>query len=154
MELVFPYRGFEIQVDDLERPYFAAAGAGRLIVQECGGCSLVRYPPSHRCAACGSAEWTWLETSGKGRVFSCLMVEHSVREDFPAPYAIGLVELDDLIEQAGGEHAVRILTTVLGTGDVTLSDIVPDGTPVEAVFRPLSEGFAFPEFRVTQRRMV
>ena len=56
MAIVLPYRGFDIHVDDLERPYFEAAAEGRLIVQMCAECSIVRYPPSSRCPACGISE--------------------------------------------------------------------------------------------------
>lgn len=150
MELVFDYRGLKIHVDEPERPYFEAAGEGRLTVQSCADCGIVRYPPSHRCVACGSGRCEWHDTSGKGRVSTCLIVEHGVREDFPAPYAIGLVELDD-VRAERPEYAVRILSMILeaGDGEATVTDPVPDGTPVEVSFRPLADGYALPVFRLT-----
>jgi uncharacterized OB-fold protein len=99
--------------------------------------------------ACGSAKYVWQDTNGQGRVYSCLIVEHGVREAFPAPYAIGLVELDH-IPPARPEYAVRILSMILeaGSGDATVRDPVPDGTPVEVCFRPLADGYALPHFRI------
>src|SRR5688500_1822952 len=112
MAIVLPYRGFDIHVDDLERPYFEAAAEGRLILQVCAECEIARYPPSVRCPACGSPKATWRDTNGKGRVSACLIVEHGVRDAFPAPYAIGLVQLDDLAAQSDPKFVVRILSTI------------------------------------------
>jgi uncharacterized OB-fold protein len=149
VELIFRYRGLDIQVDELEKPYFQAAASGRLILQECSACSIVRYPTSTRCAACGSDEWVWRDTSGKGKVKACLIVEHGVRQFFQAPYAIGLVELDDLVDQPAA-HMVRIMSTILDSDGVdSVPDPLPDGTPVEACYRELAPGYALPEFKVT-----
>lgn len=145
---VIEYRGVQIQIDDLERPYFTAAAEGTLLVQECAQCAIVRYPPSARCFACGSSQWKWRPSSGRGRVSACLIVERGVRAEFETPYAVGLVELDDVDVANHPEHAVRILSCILAQDGGRLSEPVPDGSPVEVEFEPLAEGFALPMFRI------
>lgn len=145
---VIEYRGLQIQIDDLERPYFTAAAEGTLLVQECTQCAIVRYPPSARCLACASPQWKWRPSAGRGRVSACLIIEHGVRPEFEAPYAIGLVELDDIDVAHHPERAVRILSSIRTQDGGTLTEPVPDGTPVEVEFEPLVEGFALPMFRL------
>jgi hypothetical protein len=88
--------------------------------------------------------------SGAGRVYACVVVEHSVRDAFPAPYAIGLVGLADLESAVAQDDSVRLLSTILDKdGETPLTHPLPDGTPVEACFRPLGDRLALPEFRIT-----
>jgi uncharacterized protein len=147
------WRGFTITVGDLERTYFEAAAEGRLVVQVCDDCGVARYPPTDRCAACGSRAWEWKEASGRGKVTSCVVIEHGVRDDqLRAPYAAALVELDDFVNGTGASRQpVRILANVYsGEGEQLLSDVVPDGTHVEVMFQPFDRpGMAVPQFRLT-----
>ena len=43
MNLIMPPSDREI------RPYFEAAGEGRLVVRRCSDCGLLRYPPGAAC---------------------------------------------------------------------------------------------------------
>jgi uncharacterized protein len=147
------WRGFSITIAALERPYFEAAAQGRLIVQSCSACGTVRYPVADRCPKCGSRDWDWREASGRGTVASCLVIEHSVRpEQLPAPYATGLVELDDFVNDLGdSEQPVRILTNIYqADGERFVEEPVPDGTPVEVFFEPMADGLAVPQFKLVE----
>lgn len=147
IERAVEYRGTTLRIGDIERPYFEAAGDGQLLLQSCRSCTTARYPPSPRCRACGSTQSVWTKVTGVGRVYACVVVEHSVRESFHAPYAIGLIELEETASYPL-EDSVRILSTILeGDGETPMTDIVPDGTAVEVCFRSLGGGYAFPEFR-------
>src|ERR1700742_2890769 len=146
------WRGFDIVVAELERPYFEAAAEGRLIVPVCGVCPTARSPVADRGPNCGSREWAWQQASGRGTVHSCLVIEHSVRpEQLPAPYATGLIELDDFVNDLGtSEQPVRILTNVYEADGATfVVEPVPDGTPVEVFFEPICAGMAVPQFKLT-----
>ncbi|HVM40349.1 MAG TPA: MaoC family dehydratase N-terminal domain-containing protein, partial [Acidimicrobiia bacterium] len=44
--------------------------AGELRIQRCASCERLRHPAQPACAACGSLEWDWIVTSGRGEVYS------------------------------------------------------------------------------------
>jgi uncharacterized OB-fold protein len=125
------------QVEPLTRPFWEAAGEGRLVIQRCTDCGAFRHLPHVTCAACQSAAHDWVESAGRGRVFTYTIVTHSVH---PAtaeavPYNVVLVELDD----CGG---------VLVPGNVV--DCAPKdvqvGMPVKVVFERVDDELSIPRF--------
>ncbi len=92
------YAGLEVPgptTTALTEPFWEAAADGRLIIQKCRSCGhAVFYPRSH-CPACWSADLSWIEASGNGRVKS---FSHVHKPGHPgwikaAPYTIILVQL-------------------------------------------------------------
>jgi uncharacterized OB-fold protein len=77
--------------------YAMAAQTGVLHLQRCDGCGVWRHPPRHRCAACGSAAWSWQPTAMQGAVFSWATTHRAVDPAFAGelPYAVVVVELDE-----------------------------------------------------------
>src|SRR5689334_13371086 len=78
-------------------PYFAAARAGRLVVQRCAGCGALRFPPRELCSGCLATEATWQEVSGRGEIFSYNVMHQVYHPGFAAavPYAVVVVKLDE-----------------------------------------------------------
>jgi len=74
---------------------YAFWAKNELRLQRCAECRTWRHPPRYRCAACGSAEYTWDLASGKGRVFSWTITHRAVDPAFEPPYAIVVVELEE-----------------------------------------------------------
>jgi uncharacterized protein len=146
---IIKHRGMNVVISDVDRPYFESAARGQLTIQSCTTCDLVRYPTGSHCPRCGSKEWRWQDCSGKGRVYSCLVIVHGVREEFKPPYAIGLVELDDFPDASDPSRKIRLLTNIFGVdGTSNLDHIVADGSLVEAVFEVLAPDLALPQFRI------
>jgi uncharacterized OB-fold protein len=109
-------------VDDLDTGgFFQAAAEGRLAVRRCAHCAAVLHMPVAYCRACGSFDAHWSDVAPYGRVYSYTVVTHQVHPDFPAPYTVVLVELDELPE-------VRLVGRVDGRPDVSI------GQPVVAEF--------------------
>ena len=82
---------------------------------------------------------------------SCVIVNHSVRPQFVAPYAVGLVELDEYVGVFDTAWAPRLLTNILDTdGKTNLTKPVKDDTPVEVVFETLANGLGLPQFKVAR----
>jgi hypothetical protein len=78
-------------------PFWAAANEGRLVVQRCGVCGRLRFPPHPFCGACRSDAHDWPEVSGRARIWSYL-VHHG--PTLPAyqpftPFPVIVVELDE-----------------------------------------------------------
>ncbi len=42
--------------DQVSKPYWDACGEDRLVMQTCGACNLMHYPPRRACDNCGSGE--------------------------------------------------------------------------------------------------
>ena len=82
--------------------------AGRLLLQRCDGCGVLRHPPRPMCPHCRSLAWTPTESSGRGVVVSAVQPRHPQFPWFEDGYVVALVELDE---------AVRIVTNLVDTPD-------------------------------------
>ncbi len=79
----------------LNGEFYAFLAQGDLRLQRCSACGTWRHPPRHRCAHCGSLEYTWAPASGRGRVYSWTVTHRAIDPAFTPPYAILVVELDE-----------------------------------------------------------
>jgi uncharacterized OB-fold protein len=109
----------------------------KLLLQRCADCGRYRYPPAPVCAHCRSRAAEWREASGRGRVYSWIVVHHPVpREVYAAevPYVVALIEL---------EEGVRIASNVVGCA----ADAVAADMPVSVTFEDVNETISLPKFR-------
>ena len=117
-------------------PYWEAARAGELRMQRCLDCGHVRFPPAVLCARCLSERSEWMRLSGRGTVFSWVVVHQSQHPAFnpDAPYNVAIVELEEVprlhtnLVQCSGED-IRI------------------GMPVEVVFQRVNDEVTLVKFR-------
>jgi uncharacterized OB-fold protein len=124
------------EADPDSAPFWASCREGRLLLQRCADCRAFRYPPASRCAACGSTENEWVEASGRGRVFSWIVVRHPVPKDVYAdevPYVVALVAL---------EEGPRMATNIVGCPP----EAVQADMPVTVAFRE-RDGVTLPVFQ-------
>ncbi|MEE8421975.1 MAG: OB-fold domain-containing protein [Dehalococcoidia bacterium] len=149
------YLGVEVSIaanDPDHLGYLQAAGEGRFVMQQCGECDKLRYPPGPACPLCQSLDWEWQTVSGRGTVYSYEVVVHPIHPAYRerAPYIVALVELD---EQRGvpTEHdALRVITSLVDAdGDSVSEEAVAIGLRVEVEFADLGDGLALPRFRLT-----
>jgi len=114
--------------------FFEGAKQGKLLIQRCASCGRLRHPPRPSCSECGSMEWDTVESSGRGTVFSYVVVHHPQVPGFDYPLPIGLVEL---------EEGTRLVADLLGVspGDVWI------GMPVDCELVAVDEGLTLPMFR-------
>jgi uncharacterized protein len=108
--------------------YWAGADAGELRIPRCDNCGRFHWYPKKKCAYCGHDAFTWTATSGKGTLFSWVVVTHAFLPQFAdlVPFVPALVALDD-------DPAVRIPTRMV---DCNPADLAFE-MPVQVVFRPL-----------------
>ncbi len=126
--------------DPESAPYWRAAALHRLVLQRCAACAAYRFPPSPSCPDCRSTATDWVEASGRGRIYSWIVVEHPVPAEVFAdavPYVVALVELDE---------GVRLATNIVDCA----ADAIRAELPVEVVFHDLGDGLALPLFRPRQ----
>ena len=110
----FFYRGLEQQ---------------RLLVLKCRRCGAMRNPPAPRCGQCQSFESDELELRGTGALHSWIVHCHPPVPGFIAPFAVGLVNIDEGVRMLGAmdetppeelEIGMRVTTEFVRRGDVTL----------------------------------
>jgi uncharacterized OB-fold protein len=118
-------------------PFFAAAAEGRLIYAACEDCNHGIHPPTPYCPHCGGARIAWRAASGTGTLHAFTTVMHQVHPDYPAPYTVVLVTLDDTpdVRLAGRLDGGPALS--LGQAMQVWFETVADGV-VLAQWRPAS----------------
>jgi len=120
----------------LSQPYWDGAKQHELRLQRCSDCGAWRFPPSERCAKCLGKNYEGTAASGRGRVWSWIVMWQRY---FPAfepeiPYNIAYVELDE---------GPRLMTNLVGIdGAAIYCDM-----PVEAVFEDVTPEISLPKFR-------
>lgn len=104
--------------------------------QRCQRCGRWRHVPREMCAACGSWDWEWAKSSGRGRVFTWTVVARPMHPAFmqDVPYTAVVVEM---------EEGVRVVTTLV---DCPPEDIRMN-MPVEVVFEDVTKKVTLPRFR-------
>ena len=120
-------------------PFWEGCRQGRLLIQHCRTCGHHQFPPGNVCSSCGADTVEWKEASGRGTVFSWIVVVHPVPKPVYAgdvPYVVALVEL---------EEGVRMPTNIVGCD----SSAITAGMPVSVFFDPVADGVVLPRFRPT-----
>ena len=136
-ELAGVARPLPVPGDTLTEEFYLHCARGELRFQRCASCGTWRHLPRFMCARCGSSEWSWERSSGRGKIFSWTVTHQALHPAFAAdvPYAIAIVEM---------EEGVRLVSRLRGAGDAELAlDL-----PVVVEFVPVAEAVVLPMFRV------
>jgi uncharacterized OB-fold protein len=109
-------------------PYWDGAAAGELRIPFCDACGASNWFPEETCGACGAAAFTWRTMSGRGTLFSWVVVHRPFLPQYAddIPFVPALVALDDAPE-------VRVPTRIVDTDPESLSFDMA----VTVAFRPL-----------------
>jgi uncharacterized protein len=115
-------------------PFWSATLDRRLLLARCEGCGQIIWYPRAMCPACGGRSISWVEATGRGRVYSFSVVHRGPGpyRDRP-PYVVAYVELDE---------GPRILTNIVGCPP----EDVAIGQSVQVVFDDTGEGSALYRF--------
>lgn len=108
--------------------------AGKLLIQRCKGCGALRHPPGPACTECHSLEWDTVQSAGRGKLFSFVVMHQPKHAAFDYPLPIGLVALDE---------GVRIVAPLTGVAN----DALRTGMRVEVVIEPVQGQHRLPLFR-------
>ena len=119
----------------LSEPFWAACREERLTVQRCRDCGAYVFIPQPCCGECLSDELEWVESSGKGTLYSFSTVYRPQQPSFEVPYTVVVVEI---------EEGWYMLSNLVGVEP----DDVEIGTPLEVFFEKRSEEITLPLFRV------
>jgi uncharacterized OB-fold protein len=117
------------------QPFWDACRQHELRVQRCTACGRFRWPPRGFCPSCFSWEHEWTRLSGRGSVYSFVVVHHAVSPAFKdeAPYVVAMIALD------GTDDEVQLTSNVVECP----WEAVKVGMSVEVVF----DDAGLPKFR-------
>ena len=133
------------QLPDYERGFWEGSQNGELRIQQCSTCRLFRHLPTPMCPECSSLDYDWTRVSGRGFVYSYVIVRHPVHpaiaEHEQVPYNVCMIELEE-------QEGLRVCSNVLHVYpedihidmpvQVTFFPAVDDPNVVLAVFVPAS----------------
>jgi hypothetical protein len=109
---------------------------GKLLIQQCEDCAQHIFYPRAVCPHCMSDRIKWVESSGKGKVYSFTVARRPAHPAFAdhVPYVVALITLDE---------GVRMMSNVINV-DV---DAVKCDMPVEVVFVKVDDQITLPKFQ-------
>ncbi|MDO8595304.1 MAG: Zn-ribbon domain-containing OB-fold protein [Sulfuricaulis sp.] len=120
---------------DATQAFWSGCASGVLRLRKCPRCANFLAPTRAVCA-CGNSELTWVDASGRGKIFSYTVVHRAPDPAFRAelPYVIAVVEL---------EEGAKLLSNITGCapGEIRI------GMPVRAVFDQVAPGIGVPKFQ-------
>lgn len=113
----------------LTRPFWERAAERQLAIPRCSACGAYVWYPEAECPSCGSEAMSWVQVSGRGTLYTWVVVHHAFLPAFQdkVPFVPALVALDE-------DPAVRVVTTMV---DCPPEDLVV-GMAVSVVFRPMT----------------
>ena len=122
-------------LDPTTAPFWTGAEKRQLLIQKCPACGHAQFFPRPMCLACSRATPDWIEASGDATLYSVTTVRTQVLPELPAPYLVGLVDLDE---------GPRLVAGIAGTRATIGSRLRLEwreraGLPPVPVFRPVSE---------------
>jgi len=125
------------QITPLSEPFYKAAREHKLLVQRCKDCSQYVFYPKKFCPHCLSDNLEWVQSSGKGKVYSYTICRSNVPAAFvgDVPYVVAIVELSE---------GLWMLTNIVGCNP----DDVKCDMPVEVAFEDVTDTIALPKFKL------
>jgi len=111
------------------REFWAGAAREELVFPRCDSCGRICWYPRERCRSCDGQSFTWASVSGRGTLFSWVVVTHPFLPQFAdlVPFAPALVALEE-------DPRVRLATRMVECD----LDALEFEMPVRVTFRPLA----------------
>ncbi len=120
------------------QPFWDATKSHKLLLPRCDACSNSFFYPRERCPRCLSGDLSWVESEGKGRVYSFTVIQQPVDKAFleDVPYIYAIIQL---------EEGPRMISNVI---DCAIEEVRID-MAVTAVFDDVTSDVTLVKFRPT-----
>lgn len=124
-----------------ERPFFAAAAEGRLVIQRCPVCGRSVFYPRTLCPHCHQGTPAWTDASGRATLYSFSVLYRAGHPGFEpdVPYVVAIVEL---------EEGVRLMANLVNVEP----EAIELGMPLAVTFERRSDDFVVPQFEPARGR--
>lgn len=121
--------------------YWESAREGRLVIQQCRSCSERQFYPRTLCHKCGSTDLEWIESAGRGTVYTFTVTHRPAGPAFEplVPYVCAVIEL---------EEGVRMLSNIIDCDPKE----VRIGQEVTVDFLKVTDEISLPVFRLAEGR--
>ena len=85
------------KISDDTAPFWQGCKERRLLFQKCSECGHVRYPASFGCPQCLSPRNTWIESKGRGSIYSFVVFQRAFHPSMAdrIPYTVAVVEIEE-----------------------------------------------------------
>jgi uncharacterized OB-fold protein len=121
-------------MSEANHAFWRAAVTSRLVLPHCQQCGNIWFPPSGRCPGCLSVDLDYRQVTGRGRLWSWIIMHRRYFEEFEPPYLVAFVEL---------EEGPMLISTIVGAEpDQLRCDMM-----LEAVFEPATTEMSILKFR-------
>ncbi len=122
--------------EGLNAEWYEHCAKRELRFQRCAECRSWRHLPRHMCPDCGSPEWEWEASSGRGVIYTWTVTHQAMHPAFAddVPYSVVVVELEEGVRMVSG---VRGLTP----------DQLKLNLPVRVEFEAVAPEVLLPYFR-------
>jgi uncharacterized OB-fold protein len=104
---------------EMTAPFWAATARHELTRPVCNSCGRSFFIPQYLCTHCGSDDWEYQPSEGRGVVASYTVVHRAPDPRFETPYVVALVDIDD--------EGWSLMTNIVGVDP----EEVEFGMPVE-----------------------
>jgi acetyl-CoA acetyltransferase/uncharacterized OB-fold protein len=112
-------------------PFWTSGADSQLRIAQCASCHRFHHPPQPVCPDCRATDVRMVPVSGRAVVAGVTVNQHQWLPDFPPPYVIAVVALDE-------DPSVRLTTNIVGCEP----DDVSIGMRVRVLFEPAGEFWA------------
>ncbi len=85
--------------------WWEAVDNGKVLIQRCKDCQVLRHPPRPMCGECQSAEWDSIESTLDGVVFSFTQLHYPKFPGYPSPLICAVITLAE---------GTRLVSNVVG----------------------------------------
>lgn len=121
---------------DLTQPFWDATKRHKLVLPRCNACETAFFYPREVCPECLSGDLSWVDSAGKGQVYSFTVIEQPVDREFlgDIPYIYAIIQLDE---------GPRMISNVV---ECAIEDVRVD-MPVTAVFDDVTSDVTLVKFR-------
>lgn len=124
------------EIRDHTKAFWEGCKRHELLIQRCGDCGTFRHPPRLICHECSSWNTEWVKITGRGIVYSYIVVRNHRNPAFEKDLPIALIELSN----AG---QVRMVSNLVECKP----DDIKIGMPVEVVFDDVTDEITLPKFK-------
>ena len=126
--------------ESFEEGFWNAVKQRKLVFQRCKECGQWLHPPRPMCHKCRSFDLEWVESTGKGKIYSYVVFTREVHPLYRVPFEVVLVEMDD--------EKVRFVSNMVDTDP----DELYIGMPVEVEFVDINDDWSLPWFRKAKKK--
>ena len=130
-------------LSDDSRAFWFNCSRGKLVLQRCSDCATTQYYPRNVCTNCGSSNIEWVDSAGKGTVYSYTVVHRAPSPAFSqyVPYVLAIIQLSE---------GPRMMSNIIDCdpGNVRI------GMEVDVDFEIRAEDVGVPVFRIAKKAAV